>query len=134
MTTEVAAHFSPMKISLWIVQVLLALVFVASASVKLFAFERYKSIAPEMADKHALTVFIGLCEYAGVAGLFLPVLTGIVPVLTTWAAVGLGTIMILATGLHLYRGELPKAVVTTVLLGLSIFLVYGRGFGGTAPM
>ncbi len=122
-----------MKIALWIAQVLLALVFAASGSMKLFAFAHYAAMAPEMADQRALVSFIGVCELAGAAGLLLPAFTGIMPVLTTWAAVGLGTIMVLATGFHLSRGELSHAVVTVVLLSLAAFVVYGRGFGRRTP-
>ena len=121
-----------MKIALWIVQVLLAVVFAASGSIKLFAFA-HDAAWPRMADQRALVSFIGVCELAGAAGLLLPAFTGIMPVLTMWAAAGLGTIMVLATGFHLFRGELSHAVVTVVLLGLAAFVVYGRGFGRRIP-
>jgi uncharacterized membrane protein YphA (DoxX/SURF4 family) len=119
-----------MKIALWIVQVLLALVFVASGLMKLFAFDQFASSAPALADQRGLVTFIGICELAGAIGLILPRLTGILPVLTTWAAVGLGTIMLLATGFHLMRDEVSHAIVTIILLALSTFVVYGRGFRG----
>ena len=122
-----------MKIVLWIVQVLLALVFVASGSMKLFAFDHYAQMAPEMANQRGPVTFIGVCELAGAAGLILPALTGVMPVLTTWAAVGLGTIMVLATGFHLTRGEISHAVITVVLLALAAFVVYRRGFGTPIP-
>ena len=131
--TEVHHYLSLLKITLWIAQVLLALVFVASGSMKLFAFAHYAAMAPEMANQRALVRFIGVCELAGAAGLILPALTIILPVLTTWAAVGLGTIMVLATGFHLSRGELAHAVITVVLLGLAACVVYGRGFGRPSP-
>jgi uncharacterized membrane protein YphA (DoxX/SURF4 family) len=117
-----------MKIALWIVQVLLAFFFVAAGSMKLFAFDQFAASAPALADQRGLVTFIGICELAGAVGLILPRLTGILPVLTTWAAVGLGTIMVLATGFHLSRGEVPHAVVTIILLALAAFVVYGRGF------
>jgi uncharacterized membrane protein YphA (DoxX/SURF4 family) len=117
-----------MKIALWIVQVLLALVFIASGSMKLFAFDQFAASAPALAGQRGLITFIGIAELAGAIGLILPRLTGILPVLTTWAAVGLATIMILATGFHLMRGELSHAVVTVVLLALAAFVVCGRGF------
>jgi putative oxidoreductase len=117
-----------MKIALWIVQVLLALVFAASGSMKLFAFDKFAASAPFLADQHGLVTFIGIAELAGAIGLILPRLTGILPVLTTWAAAGLATIMVLATGLHLSRGEVSHAVVTVILLVLASFVIYGRGF------
>ncbi len=117
-----------MKIASWIVQVLLALVFVASGSMKLFAFDQFAASAPALADQKALVTFIGIAELAGAVGLILPALTRIFPVLTTSAAVGLATIMLLATGFHLSRGEVSHAVVTIILLALSAFVIYARGF------
>ena len=117
-----------MKIALWIVQIVLALVFIAAGSMKLFAFDKFAASAPDMAGQHGLFIFIGIAELAGAIGLILPRLTGILPVLTTWAAVGLATIMVLATGFHLLRGEISHAVVPVILLALAIFVIYGRGF------
>jgi putative oxidoreductase len=117
-----------MKIALWIVQILLALVFIASGSMKLFAFDQFAASAPALADQRGLVTFIGIAEFAGAIGLILPRWTGILPVLTTWAAVGLATIMVLATGFHLTRGEFSHAAVTVILLALAAFVVYGRGF------
>jgi uncharacterized membrane protein YphA (DoxX/SURF4 family) len=121
-----------MKIALWIVQVLLALVFVASGSMKLFAFDQFAASAPALADSRGLVTFIGIAELAGAIGLILPRLTGILPFLTTWAALGLATIMVLATGFHLTRGEFSHAVVTVILLILAAFVAYGRGFRTSA--
>lgn len=117
-----------MKIASWIVQVLLALVFIASGSMKLFAFDQFAASAPALADQRALVAFIGIAELAGGIGLILPALTRIFPVLTTWAAVGLATIMFLATGFHLFRGEISHAVVTVILLVLAAFVIFARGF------
>ena len=117
-----------MKIASWIVQVLLALVFIASGSMKLFAFDQFAASAPALADQRALVTFIGIAELAGGIGLIVPALTRIFPVLTTWAAVGLATIMVLATGFHLSRGEVSHAVVTVILLALAAFVIFARGF------
>jgi uncharacterized membrane protein YphA (DoxX/SURF4 family) len=117
-----------MKIALWIVQILLALVFIASGSMKLFAFDQFAASTPALANQRGLVTFIGIAELAGALGLILPRLTGILPVLTTWAAAGLATIMVLATGFHLMRSEISHAVVTIILLSLATFVVYGRGF------
>src|SRR5260370_18401311 len=121
-----------MKIALWIVQVLLALIFVASGSMKLFAFDQFTASAPALADQHGLVTFIGIAELAGAIGLILPRLTGIFPVLTTWAAVGLATIMVLATGLHLMHREFSPVVVTVILFDLAAVVVYARAFLATA--
>ena len=96
---------------------------------KLFAFDQFAASAPALADQRGLVTFIGIAELAGAIGLILPALTKILPVLTTWAAVGLATIMVLATGFHLSRGEFSHAIVTVVLLALAAFVIYVRGFG-----
>ena len=59
-------------------------------------------------------------------GLILPALTGIRPGLTTWAAGGRATIMVLAIGVGLLRGEFLGAALPLVLFGLSSFVVYRR--------
>jgi putative oxidoreductase len=118
-----------MKIARWIVQVLLAVVFIASGSMKLFAFDQFAASAPALAGERGLVTFIGIAELAGALGLILPALTNILPVLTTWAAVGLATIMVLATGFHLTRGEFSHAIVTVILLALAAFVIDARGFG-----
>jgi uncharacterized membrane protein YphA (DoxX/SURF4 family) len=118
----------PMKIALWIAQILLALVFIASGFLKLFAFDQFAASAPALADQRTLATFIGIAELAGAIGLIVPAITRVRTILTTWAAVGLATIMVLATGFHLSRGEVSHAVVTTILLALAAFVVFGHGF------
>ena len=44
------------------------------------------------------------------------------------AAVGLATIMVLAVGFHLSRGEVTHAVGPVILLALAVFVIYARGF------
>ena len=117
-----------MKIALWIVSALLAFAFLVSGSMKVFAFDQFAASAPALADSRGLVAFIGLAEIAGAMGLILPRLTGILPVLTTWAAIGLSTIMVLATGFHLVRAEYSHAVITLIILALALFVAYGRGF------
>jgi putative oxidoreductase len=113
------------KIALWIDQVLVALAFLASGSMKLFAFDKFAATVPALAGQHGLVTFIGIAELAGALGVILPRLTGIKPVLTTSAAIGLSVIMILATGFHLMRGEVSHAIMTVILLVLAAFIAYG---------
>jgi hypothetical protein len=98
---------------------------------KLFAYDKYKKSVEQRSPGHpapskGLATFIGICEVAGAFGLILPAATGTAPILTTLAAVGLATIMILAIGLHLRRKE--PAAIPGVLFLLSMFVVVGRGF------
>jgi hypothetical protein len=92
---------------------------------KLFAFDKFAATVPALAGQHGLVTLIGIAELAGALGVILPRLTGIKPVLTTWAAIGLSVIMILATGFHLMRGEVSHAIMTVILLVLAAFIAYG---------
>jgi uncharacterized membrane protein YphA (DoxX/SURF4 family) len=120
-----------MNTALWIVQGLLAVGFLFFGGMKLFAYDKYKKVSEERSAGHPgpskdLTRFIGISEVAGAFGLILPAATGIAPILTTLAAVGLAIIMILAVVFHLRRKE--PAAAPIVLFVLAAFVVVGRGF------
>jgi uncharacterized membrane protein YphA (DoxX/SURF4 family) len=116
-----------MNIALWVVQVLLAGLFIMSGAMKAFQYERAKTSLPWVKDvPHRLTTFIGIAELLGGLGLLLPAITGILPWLTPLAGAGLALIMLLAVGFHVRRRE-PQAIgMTTVLLILAAFVAYGR--------
>jgi putative oxidoreductase len=117
-----------MNIALWIVQALLVCAFTFAAGLKLFAFDMMAAQAPGIAGLHGLFIFIAMCELAGSAGLVLPMLTRIYPVLTAWAAAGLAAIAFLAGIFHLYRGEYSELPGAIGLGLLALFVVWGRGF------
>ena len=110
-----------MLIALWILNGLLALVFLAVGLMKL-ARPREALVASGMgyaADFSSVQVkLIGVVEILGAVGLILPLLLNIAPVLTPIAAIGLAIVMIVATVVHLRRKESP--VPTLVLAALSI--------------
>jgi putative oxidoreductase len=114
-----------MNITLWIVQVLLALAFLAHGLMFLMP-------PPDIAvQMNALLprwfqVFLGVAEVLAAIGLTLPGLTRILPRLVPAAAIGVMIIMISATVLHLVRSEFSSAAVTFVLLLLALFVAYGR--------
>jgi hypothetical protein len=62
---------------------------------------------------------------AGAVGLILPAVTKIATVLVPLAATGLAITMVLATVVHLRRGE-TRIVVNLVLLALAAFVAWGR--------
>jgi uncharacterized membrane protein len=120
-----------MNVALWIVQGLLAVGFLLVGGMKLFAYEKYKKMTEARSPGHPgpskeLVTFIGISEVAGACGLILPAVTGIAPILTTLAAVGLATIMFLAVIFHLRRRE--PASTPVILFVLAAFVVVGRGF------
>ncbi|WP_205324727.1 DoxX family protein [Glycomyces sp. YM15] len=69
---------------------------------------------------------IGALEAAGAAGLVLPAILDIQPILTAWAAAGLVAVMVGAAIVHLRRGEVRFSAVNTLLLSLAVFVAWGR--------
>jgi len=107
-----------MNIILWIVQILLAVMFLMAGVMKAFQYERAKASLFWVKDvPRGLVTFIGICELLGGLGLVLPVLTGILPGLTPLAALGLALIMLFAMIFHATRREPQAIVFNLVLLG-----------------
>jgi hypothetical protein len=129
-TAEVIATTSPTRglaISLWTAQILLAVVFGLTGSMKVFTpIEMLSRNIHWAGDAHVLTRFIGIAELAGMLGLLLPSLTGIKPKLTGLAAAGIFLVMLLATGFHVSRSEVAAVPVTLGLGSLAGFVAWGR--------
>ena len=126
----VASQRSGLRIALWIVQGLLAVAFGAAGALKLTT--PYDQLAQNMSwvghVPAGLVRFIGLSELAGALGLVLPGLTGIKPGLTSLAALGLSTVMVLGAGFHVYLGEASLVGPSVVLGILAAFVTWGRYF------
>ena len=114
-----------MNILLWVLQVLLAVVFIAHGLLLLMP---PPDIAAQMVMSlpRSFWVFLGVAEVAAAIGLTLPGLTRVMPSLVTWAAVGIMIVMISATIYHVMRNEISSAVVTFVLLLMATFVAYVR--------
>ncbi len=126
-TTLTAPPGKVLQISLWLVQVLLAAAFVMAGIMKTFTpLDQLIPQMPWVADLPRLTRFIGVSEFLGGLGLVLPSITRIRPVLTPLAALGLTTIMVLAMGFHLVRGEAAAVPFNALLGGLAAFVAWGR--------
>ena len=112
-----------MNIILWMVQALLALIFLWTGGMKL-------ALTPEQANVAPLPGwflrFIGVCEVLGAIGLILPWLLRIRPGLTPLAAAGLVIIMVGATVVTLVDGVNPLVMVPVVMGLLAAFVAYGR--------
>lgn len=117
-----------MDVALWVIQVLLALVFVMAGVMKLT--QPKEKIAAQMPWANDFSQnnirLIGLVEVLGAIGLILPSLMRILPVLTPLAALGLVVTMVGAILTHLRRKETPMIVVNVVLMVLAAVVVYGR--------
>ena len=114
-----------MNIVLWVLQVLLALVFLAHGWMLLFPpdhliAEMNASIGP------GGRLFIGVAEVLAAIGLTLPGVTRILPWLVPAAAAGLTIVMVSATIFHIVRDEVAGALTTAVLLAMATFVAYMR--------
>lgn len=117
-----------MVIVLWVVQGVLALAFLLSGFLKGFTpLDGLKKNMAWVGDVPAgLVRLIGIAELLGALGLILPVATGIVPVLTIAAAVGLVLVMLSAAVFHASRKEYSTIGMNAVLLLLAAFIVVGH--------
>ena len=116
------------NVSLWIAHVLLAAMFGMSGGMKLMTpIDALAQQMPWVGSAPELLVrFIGLSELAGALGLILPSVTRIRPALTSLAAAGLIVVMVLASGLHISRGETQMVPINLVLGALAAFVAWGR--------
>ena len=113
-----------MSYALWIVQGLLALLFLFAGGMKLVL--PLDKLAGPIALPGLFLRFIGVAEVLGAIGLILPGLLRIKPGLTPLAAAGLVIIMIGATGLTVASGDVAMALIPLVVGLLAAFVAYGR--------
>ncbi len=79
-------------VGLWIVQALLAVVFLLAGAMHAFRYEAAKKDLPWVKDlPRGVVTLDGVVEILGALGVILPRLTGILPVLTPLAAAGLAS-------------------------------------------
>ena len=117
-----------LNIALWVLQVLLACFFVmAGYSHALTPFNQIAQQATWMNDvPRWLSLFVGYAEIAGGLGLVIPVATRMAPGLTSLAALGLATIMILAIPFHVLKGEASVIWIHALIAALAVFVAWGR--------
>lgn len=118
-----------MTYALWIVQVLLALLFLFAGGTKLVL---PPDVLASMGSPNQIQLpgwfvrFTGVVEVLGALGLLLPGLLRIKPWLTPLAAAGLVVIMIGATALTVAADGVAAGVVPLVVGLLAAFVAYGR--------
>lgn len=119
-----------MNIALWIVQGLLAAMYLMAGQMKAFTpakvrADKNMTWAQDKTDNYIR--FIGVAELLGAVGLIVPLVTGIFPWLTVLAAIGLALIQALAIfTVHLPKKEYQVIPVNIVLLALAVFIAFGR--------
>ena len=111
--------------TLWIIQTLLALMFLFAGGAKLMApADQLAKQAPMLSV--GFLRFVAVCEVLGAIGLILPMLLRIRPGLTPLAALGLVGIMIGATVVTLMLGAVTMAITPVVVGLLLVFVAYAR--------
>ena len=114
-----------MNIVLWILQVLLALAFLAHGWMFLWPPPEIAAMMNASLPRW-FQLFLGVAEILAGVGLTLPGITRIAPWLVVWAAGGIMIVMVSATVWHAVRGEISSALVTLVLLAMATFVAYMR--------
>ena len=117
-----------MHIGLWILQALLGAMFIMAGATK--AMQPVEALAESLpwvtSTSPALVKFIGISELLGGLGLLIPSIFRFKPFLTVWAALGLALVMLLAAIFHATRGEFPAIGINIVIMGLFLFIAWGR--------
>ena len=113
-----------MTYALWIVQGLLALLFLFAGVAKLIM--SVEEMTKDVQMPGAFLRFIAMAELLGAIGLILPGLLRIKPGLTPLAAAGLAIIMIGATVVTMTYMGAAMALFPLVVGLLAVFVAYGR--------
>jgi hypothetical protein len=118
---------------LWIIQGLLAVMFLFAGGSKLVMSAAQMTEQANAVGGVQLPIafirFIGVCELLGAIGVVVPWLTGIRPGLTPLAAGGLVVIMLGATVINLTTTVPAMAILTAILGLLASSVAYGRWLG-----
>lgn len=111
-------------VALWVVQSILALLFLFAGSMKLVL--PVEQMTRQMPLPGVFLRFIGIAEVLGALGLVLPMLANIKPALTPMAAAGLLIIMIGATVVSWMVGGVAAAMFPLIVGMLLVALAYNR--------
>ena len=116
-----------MNVVLWIIQILLALLFLFAGVTKLLPIIPLPPPPPDAwIPPMWFLKFIGVCEVLGALGLVLPGLLRRQQHLTVLAAIGLAIIMIGAVVVTVMTMGVAAAVTPLVVGLLCVFVAYGR--------
>lgn len=125
---EAPSRSRGLSIGLWAAQIIAGGLFATFGLMKatqpIAELARTMPWAQEMAP--GLVRLIGAIDLAGGLGLILPSITRVAPRLSVWAALGCILLQVCAITFHLLRGETGVLVLNAVLIGLSIFIYWGR--------
>lgn len=117
-----------LHISLLVVQVVICVLFLTAGIMKLtMPVSEISKIFPWTGQVPEVFLrSIALIDIAGGIGILLPSITSIYPKLTVLAAFGCALLQVAAICFHAVRNELSSTPFNFVLLGLCVFVIWGR--------
>ncbi len=116
-----------MNTALWIAQILLSIMMLGIGFMKTFyPVEKLSKFSWTTQSSKAFIRFVGVSELLIGIGLILPEWTGILPMLTSYAALSLCMIMVLATVTHIRNREVHEIWKNVIILLLAAFVAVGR--------
>jgi uncharacterized membrane protein YphA (DoxX/SURF4 family) len=125
----------PVRVGVWVVQILLFLVFTGTGLWKLLTpIPQLAAMIPWAGEVpapflHATAVLDLLCGI----GILLPAVTRIAPGLTVLAALGCAGLQVSAIVFHLSRGEAADTPFNVLLGTLALFVFWGRRWKAPIP-
>lgn len=118
-----------MNTLLWVLQVLAALLYLASGVMKVFMFDKISGDVPSFgALPREAWMALGIVELVCTVGLIVPGAFHWKPALTGVAAAVLALESLVFIGVHVKYGEIGSIIFSAVLGLLMAFLAYGRMF------
>ena len=116
-----------MNTLLWVLQVLAALLYVASGVMKVFMFDKISQDVPSFgALPREAWMALGILELVCAVGLIVPAAFHWKPGLTVVAATALALESVVFVWVHIQYREIPPIIMSGVLGLLMAFLAYGR--------
>ncbi len=119
-----------MNIALWIIQIVIAALFLTTGSLKLvLPKDNLRKVFEWIEDFTEQRLrLIGAFEVLGGLGLFLPGVYSVFEILIPISAIGLTIIMVLATFVHSKRKETKDLIFNIIVLVMLLLVVTGRLF------
>lgn len=124
-----------LRIGLWVVQALLGLLFIGTGAWKLLTpVPQLAAMIPWAGQvPQSFLQATAVIDLLGGIGVVLPALLRIRPGLTVLAALGCALLQICAIVFHVSRGEALNTPFNVLLVGLSLFVCWGRRYKAPIP-